>query len=46
MNIILSIIVSLGSILADTVALPEAGATVLLLTVSLTSLALIRRKLK
>jgi len=46
MNNILSIVESLRSIIADTVPVPEAGATVLLLTIGLTSLALIRRKRK
>ena len=46
MNNILSIVESLRPIIADTVPVPEAGATVLLLTIGLTSLALIRRKLK
>jgi len=46
MNNILCIVESLGSIVASTLPVPEGGATLLLLTIGLTSLALIRRKLK
>jgi hypothetical protein len=46
MKNILRVVELLGSVLASTVPVPEAGATFLLLTIGLTSLALIRRKLK